>query len=135
MCDILHAREYNAMSVACLCWTHHPVCPTDRKRYPEHLSTVEGMNFASKKIETMLHWGLDFCIFLHIFTYYYIFFRGFFVFLSIFWCKIDRVMDGGRLRRPRLLTINFIWRNPKIYTKTDKNMKIHIKIYKKYKNI
>ena len=43
------------------------------------------------------------CIFLHMFTYLYIFLY----ILMIFWYKIDRVMDGGRLRRPPLISYQF----------------------------
>ena len=50
-------------------------------------------------------------------------------------------MGGGRLRRPPLIKQSILYEeNPKIYTKTDKNMQIHIsknveKYIKKYKHL
>ena len=51
--------------------------------------TVDGRSFASKKIETMLHWGLDFCKFLYVLSYCFgasLYFCMFFIF---FGSKID----------------------------------------------
>ena len=60
-----------------------------------------------------------------------------FLYISGFFSnKIDRLMGGGRLRRPPLIKLSILYEtNPKIYAKTHKNMKIHMKIHEKYKNI
>ena len=40
-------------------------------------------------------------------------------------------MGGGRLRRPPLIKLSILYEeNPKIYTKTQKKLQIHIKICK-----
>ena len=44
------------------------------------------------------------------------------------WCKIDRVMDGGRLRRPPLISYQFYIK--KITTNTKKHLKIFNDIWK-----
>ena len=58
------------------------------------------------------------------FTYVYVYLHIFCVFLYIFFIfsyKIDRLMGGGRLRRPPLIKLSILYEeNPKIYTKTHK---------------
>ena len=51
------------------------------------------------------------------------------IYLCIFACKLDSLMGGGHLRRPLLIKLSILYEeNPKIYTKTPKNMQIHINI-------
>ena len=71
------------------------VCDDNNSSTDSNINTVEGMNFASKKIETMLHSGLDFCIFLHIFTYYYIFLSAFLYLFYFFDVKLIANKPGG----------------------------------------
>ena len=84
-------------------------------------SSVEGMNFASKKIETMLHWGLDFCIILHIFTYYYIFLGAFLYFFDLFDVKLIANKRGAPEAPPIHYPINFTSNKSKKYKKAFKN--------------
>ena len=43
------------------------------------------------------------------------------IYFWIFSYKIDRLMGGGRLRRPPLIKLSILYEeNPKIYTKTHK---------------
>ena len=44
---------------------------------------------------------------LYIFAYFYIFFTCFSTYFDDFLYNIDRVMDGGRLRRPPLINYQF----------------------------
>ena len=45
-------------------------------------------------------------------------------------------MGGGRLRRPPLIKLSILYEeNPKIYTKTHKNMQIHKNMCKNVKKI
>ena len=45
--------------------------------------------------------------------------------------KIDRLMGGGRLRRPPLIKLSILYEKIKIYTKKHiKNMQMHINICK-----
>ena len=60
---------------------------------------------------TFLYMFMCVCIFLCVFLYIF----GFFSY------KIDRLMGGGRLRRPPLIKLSILYEeNPKIYTKTHK---------------
>ena len=66
------------------------------------------------KMGVLLSWGISTYVYLHIFcVFVYIF--GFSSY------KIDRLMGGGRLRRPPLIKLSILYEeNPKIYTKTHK---------------
>ena len=78
--------------------------------------------------------------FLHIFAYFVHFlilsyiFRCCFVLFWFFWCKIDRVMDGGPPRRPPLISYQFYisknWKNTKKHLKIHDNMWTYTNIYK-----
>ena len=55
-----------------------------------------------------------------------------YIFGFLFSCKIDRLMGGGRLRRPPLINYQFDKKKIKKYTqKHTMNMQIHIKMYRK----
>ncbi len=77
--------------------------------------------FAKKKAPAyivFLYMFIYFCICLCVFAYFL------YVFVNIFSVcsyKIDRLMGGGRLRRPPLIKLSILYEeNPKIYTKTHK---------------
>ena len=71
-------------------------------------------------------------IILCIFTYVYVYLHIFCVFLYIFFIfsyKIDRLMGGGRLRRPPFIKLSILYEKDKKYVqKHTKNMQIHINI-------
>ena len=61
------------------------------------------------------------CIFLCVFVYIFGFFSN----------KIDRLMGGGRLRRPPLIKLSILYEeNPKYIQKHTENMQIHKNICK-----
>ena len=74
------------------------------------------------------------------FTYVYVLLHILCVFLYIFldFVHIQLIANkrGGAGGAPPPISLSILYENnPKIYTKTHKNMKIHITIYKKYKKV
>ena len=108
-------------------WEMSSVNSTMSRNLKKGFYTVEGMNFASKKIETMLHWGLDFCTFLYIFTYDYIFLGAFLYFFWFVWRKIDSQWAGIAylIHYP----INCIRKNENIHKSMSKKVYMYIYIY------
>ena len=92
---------------------------------PWQMSTLHSFPWLSLAVVEFLQMFIFLYIFSYICIYFYVYFHIFVCFCIYFWIcsyKIDRLMSGGRLRRPRLLTISFIWTNPFFFSHTKNKM-------------